>query len=87
MGCFSWKCSDDDRQIVIGKDEEFALLLPNGEKLIDTKYDGYGHVCGKDIYALVAMWNREEVKQHGYDFYSHRSGYSLGSPECKKDYF
>ena len=86
MGCFSWKCSDDDRQIVIGNDEEFALLLPNGEKLIDTKYDGYGHVCGKDIYALVAMWNREEVKQHGYDFYSHRGGYSLGSPECKKDY-
>lgn len=85
MGCFSWICSDDDRPLVIGKDEEFALLLPDGGKLIDTQYDGYGRICGRDIYALVAMWNREEVKRDGYEHYANR-GSSFVDSECKADY-
>lgn len=84
MGQFSWICSDDNKALVDGKDAKFALLLPDGGKLIDTMYDGYGHVCGKDIYALVAIWNRDAVKRDGFEHYANRGSYC--DKECLKDY-
>ena len=59
MGCFSWIKSDTKKPLLIG--ESGYLLSPDGNHIYETWYDGYGRFDGKDVYELVALWNREYI--------------------------
>lgn len=65
MGFFSWKTSDTKRSISNKYSERgtfpVCVLCPDGEKLYENNYDGYGDFDGHDIYALVAKWNVPEL--------------------------
>lgn len=67
MGYFSWKYCDiktDDssiNRVIIGKQRHSYVLIPKefgGGHIVERCYDGYGNFGGKDIYELVAEWNR-----------------------------
>ena len=64
MGCFSW-CTSDTRKsipccIPFGDLPGTVYLLnPFGEPYKETDYEGYGVFGGRDVYDLVAEWNRE----------------------------
>ena len=64
MGFFSWITSDTDESISNVYSERgplpVYLLCPNGEKLYEPEYEGYGIFAGKDAYALLAQWNFPE---------------------------
>ena len=68
MGFFSWKTSDTDKSISNKYSIEGALpvyvLIPKefgGGYIEENNYEGYGIFGGKDIYALVARWNKPEL--------------------------
>jgi hypothetical protein len=65
MGFFSWKTSDTHKSISnkYSKKGTFTVyvLCPDGTKLKEKNYEGYGDFGGRDIYALVAQWNRPEL--------------------------
>lgn len=65
MGFFSWKTSDTDKSIsnVYSARGAFPVyvLIPEefgGGSIKEKCYGGYGEFGGRDIYALVAQWNR-----------------------------
>ena len=61
MGQFSWLDCKDGSQIIDNKLEDVYLLIPKrfgGGHIREIQYDGYGHFCYQDVYALVARWNR-----------------------------
>ena len=64
MGYFSWKTADTQRSISNRDSIRGAftvyLLCPNGEKIREDNYDGYGRFGGHDVYALLAKWNAPE---------------------------
>lgn len=64
MGFFSWKTADTQRSIpnaCSGKDVfTVYVLCPDGTKLKESSYGGYGDFAGRDVYALVAQWNRPD---------------------------
>lgn len=64
MGCFSWITSDTNRSISSYDSCKGAfpvyLLCPNGLKIKEENYEGYGIFGGRDAYALVATWNIPE---------------------------
>lgn len=69
MGCFSWIYSDTKKPLRIGK--KARLLIPkefnNGNKggsFYETAYDGYGNFDGRDVYELVAEWNRKFLSEN-----------------------
>lgn len=62
MGCYSWIYSDTKKPMLIGGPG--ILVLPNGGILESTRYAGYGVLGGKDIYELVADWNRPYLSEH-----------------------
>lgn len=60
MGYFSWKTSDTKETIWnkhTGRAETVYLYCPDGKKIKEDDYDGYGVFGGKDAYALLAKWN------------------------------
>ena len=61
MGFFSWMTADTNRSISNTASKRGSLtvcvLCPDGEKIIEDSYEGYGVFGGKDIYALFAKWN------------------------------
>lgn len=64
MGQFSWITSDTHEQVFNDYDKKPAyLLVPEewqdefGEYFEETDYEGYGEFGGRDVYALVAIWN------------------------------
>ena len=68
MGCFSWIYCDTNKPLKIGKSAR--LLIPatfnNGNKggsIYESAYDGYGNFGGRDVYDLVAEWNREFLSE------------------------
>ena len=65
MGFFSWKTSDTNKSIsnIYSSRGTFPVyvLCPDGVKLYEDNYQGYGVFDGKDIYALVANWNMPEL--------------------------
>lgn len=87
MGFFSWKTSDTNKSIcnVYSNRDTFPVyvLAPNGDKIKEDGYEGYGVFGGNDIYALVAKWNMpekckdehgdwlsdEEIRSNGLDLY------------------
>lgn len=67
MGYFSWKYCDvktndnSINRVIIGKNRYSYVLIPKefgGGHIVERCYDGYGRFGGKDIYELVAEWNR-----------------------------
>lgn len=76
MGNFSWIYSDTNKAMKDNKVADSYLLVPPefqseyGPYIKETCYDGYGHMNGYDVYALVALWNRKylpmdyETKAH-----------------------
>ena len=62
MGCFSWKYCDSKGRMICGKYKNSYLLIPEefgGGHLIESCYDGYGHIGIVAIYDAVADWNRK----------------------------
>ena len=62
MGFFSWVTSDTNKSVSNAWSTRGALpvylLCPDGTKIHEADYDGYGVFGGKDVYELVAEWNR-----------------------------
>lgn len=65
MGFFSWITSDTHKGVRNRYSEEGALPVyvycPDGTKIFEPNYEGYGVFGGRDIYALVAEWNAPEL--------------------------
>lgn len=64
MGQFSWLDCKTGEQVIDDLTRDVYLLVPNkfgGEHIKETCYDGYGHFGGKDVYELVADWNRDFI--------------------------
>lgn len=67
MGQFSWLDCRTGEPIINGLDKKVYLLVPeefdeDGTGHIEADYyDGYGHFGSKDVYDLVALWNREKA--------------------------
>jgi len=60
MGFFSWLDCKTREQIKGQKTKDVYILIPaalGGGHIKATRYDGYGHFDGTDIYALIAIWN------------------------------
>lgn len=64
MGNFSW-CTSDTRKSIPCTDESYSgapktvyLLNPFGAPYKESDYEGYGVFGGRDVYELVAEWNR-----------------------------
>lgn len=64
MGFFSWKTSDTGRSISNKYSNRGALPVylycPDGTKIYEPDYEGYGRFGGQDAYALLARWNRPD---------------------------
>lgn len=64
MGFFSWVTSDTKKSIsnIYSGRGTFPVyvLCPDGTRIREDAYEGYGKFGGKDIYALVALWNAPE---------------------------
>lgn len=65
MGCFSWITSDTNKSISSYDSCRGSfpvyLLCPDGTKIKEENYEGYGIFGGRDAYALVAIWNIPEA--------------------------
>lgn len=66
MGQFSWLDCVSGKQIVDDKVKDVYVLIPKefgGGHIVEHCYDGYGHFGGKDIFDLVADWNRNILSE------------------------
>ena len=81
MGFFSWMTSDTHRSISNRYSSRGALPVylycPDGTKIYEPNYEGYGDFGGKDAYALLARWNRPELCT-GDDDYDRGIGIQIG---------
>ena len=63
MGVFSWMdCINQSKNIKMC--DRAYVLIPKefgGGHIEESSYDGYGHFGGRDIFELVAEWNRNEL--------------------------
>ena len=85
MGCFSWIFANSDNKRRLKIDSKGYVVCPDNSYLGTGSYDGYGdfykagEIGSKDIYALVAIWNRDflspkmlrkvKKKNYGDEFY------------------
>lgn len=64
MGFFSWMTSDTNKSVSNMFSNRGALpvcvLCPDGGKIIEENYEGYGVFGGYDIFVLLAKWNKPE---------------------------
>ena len=65
MGFFSWITGDTGKSIMNKYSEggtlPVYLYCPNGTKIYEPDYEGYGEFGGHDAYALLAQWNRPDL--------------------------
>ena len=67
MGMFSWIYSDTDTAMIDGKRRDSYLLIPPafqqkyGRFIVEPCYEGYGEFDGKDVYELVAEFNKDFI--------------------------
>jgi len=63
MGFFSWKTSDTNRSISnvhSGRGTfKVTMLMPYGEKYVESNYEGYGIFGGMDFYDAVYELNKD----------------------------
>lgn len=64
MGCFSWRFADKNNKRRLKIDRAAYVMCPDGGILYEPCYNGYGDFAGKDIYDLVADWNRKFLSQN-----------------------
>jgi hypothetical protein len=83
MGQFSWITSDTKRAIsnVRGKTFPVWMLLPDGTKLLETAYEGYGEFGGRDFYAVVAQLNNPEIKGTDAELLRHGISIAFGGEQ------
>lgn len=62
MGCFSWLYCNSKKPLNEGM--QAYVYCPDGSVIEEKGYEDYGEFGGKDIYDLVADWNREYLSQH-----------------------
>ncbi len=64
MDCFSWKTADTNESIPnkysVKRPFTVYLLCPDGMKIREDCYDGYGKFGGEDVYELFVRWNCPE---------------------------
>lgn len=63
MGQFSWLDCKTQEQVLDDVCRDVYVLVPKefgGGHIKETCYDGYGRFGGRDVYALVAQWNKPE---------------------------
>ena len=66
MGQFSWLDCVTEAQIIDDKIKDVYVLIPKefgGGHIVEHCYDGYGNFGGKDIFDLVADWNRNVLSE------------------------
>lgn len=64
MGSFSWMFADHANLQNLGIGKRGYLCCPDNQYLCTKDYDGYGIFEGKDVYDLVADWNRKYLSEH-----------------------
>lgn len=62
MGYFSWMFADKANRSRLKIGQPAYVPCPDGTVIFEPAYDGYGHFGGKDIYELVAEWNRDSMQ-------------------------
>lgn len=81
MGFFSWMASDTHKSISNRYSDKGALPVylycPDGSKIYEPDYEGYGVFGGHDAYALLARWNHPELCS-GDDDYDRYIGINIG---------
>lgn len=86
MGFFSWKTSDTRKsisnQFSIRGTFPVYLVTPDGDRILETDYEGYGIFGGQDAYALLARWNRPEAC-NGDDEHDRIIGIGLDEKEVR----
>ena len=63
MGQFSWLDCKTGEQVLDDVRRDVYVLVPKefgGGHIKEEGYDGYGRFGGRDVYALVAQWNKPE---------------------------
>lgn len=74
MGQFSWLDCKTGEQVLDNFPRKVYVLVPKefgGGHIEENFYDGYGHFGGKDIYDLVADWNREYISNTPEHLFPH----------------
>lgn len=71
MGCFTWtlankplvklKSGEYSKSSILRYDGYGAIVCPDNILIKEYCYEGYGKFDGKDIYELVADWNKEHL--------------------------
>ena len=81
MGFFSWNTADTFESIpnCFSDRETFTVfvLCPDGRKIKEDCYEGYGEFGSEDIYALLANWNCPE-KCNGNIEHDRKIGIEIG---------
>ena len=90
MGFFSWKTQDTNRSIAnrYSGRETFpvTMISSNGDRYLETDYEGYGIFGGKDYYELLAEMNgitegdTEQKRLAGIDLVFGKFGNNQGYP-------
>lgn len=66
MGQISWLDCKTGKQIVNNRFRDVFVLVPKeygGKSIREDCYDGYGNFRGKDIYCLIADWNKAMIPE------------------------
>ena len=89
MGQFSWMFADKNNKQALNEGCPAYVALPDGGYIYEPCYDGYGNFGGKDIYDLVADWNREYLAKHPeHDVGSHDMyGREIAFPVCRHSWY
>ena len=100
MGVFSWCFCDIGnikrdsfgnpaptarQRLIIGKSAYALVPEKFGSNIFEAEYDGYGRFAGKDIYALVADWNREFISEHP-EYILNAKEYAGDKPKAAGEY-
>ena len=81
MGLFSWMFADRNNVENLRIGMEAHIPCPDGSVVYTSRYDGYGHFGGYDIYELAADWNREYLsKNPDYVIPSRKAAAKPGKP-------
>ena len=67
MGQYSWRDCVTGKPILDDVSKTSYVLVPRefgGGHIAESRYDGYGHFGGYDIYELVLEWNKEYIPQY-----------------------
>ena len=61
MGLFTFTFANYDNEKKLGYGYRGYIACPDGTFICETYYCGYGIFNGKDVYALVVDWNKDDL--------------------------